>query len=177
MKKRISTDEYFRMPETNTPEELIYGVVHEPPPPTYGHQRSVGRLLGLLDTHVREGDLGEVCVSPVGVVLDREAGLIVQPDIIFISSGRRSIIADHVYGAPDLVVEVASASTEYRDRTLKLAWYRKYGVRECWLVYRNDRRIEVIDCASDRRESFAGAERIRSNVLREFAVSVNECFD
>jgi Uma2 family endonuclease len=29
---------------------------------------------------------------------------------------------------------VASPSTEHRDRTIKLAWYRKYGVRECWLV-------------------------------------------
>ena len=176
MEKRITLDEYFRMPETNRPEELIYGFVREPPAPTYGHQREVVRLATLLDAHVRAYGLGEICVSPVSVVLDRELELVVEPDIIFISNERLAIAQDRVWGAPDLIVEVASPSTQYRDRTLKLAWYRKYGVRECWLVYPGDSRVDVIDCATEMKESFAGDVPIRSKVLPDFAVPARECF-
>ncbi len=176
MEKRLTLDEYFRMPETNRPEELIYGVVREPPAPTYGHQRKVVRLTTLLDTHVRAHGLGEICVSPVSVVLDRELELVVEPDIIFISNDRLAIAQDRVWGAPDLIVEVASPSTEHRDRTLKLAQYRRYGVRECWLVYPRDNRVDVIDCATEMKQSFAGEAPIRSKVLPELAILASECF-
>ena len=45
-------------------------------------------------------------------------------EAIFIARNRISIIRKQVWGAPDLVVEVASPGTEYRDRTVKLAWYQ-----------------------------------------------------
>jgi Uma2 family endonuclease len=176
MEKRMTIDEYFKMPETNRPEELIYGVVREPPAPTYGHQRKVVRLTTLLDTHVRAHSLGEICVSPVSVVLDGELELVVEPDIIFISNERLAIAQDRVWGAPDLIVEVASPSTEHYDQTLKLARYRKYGVRECWLVHPRDFRVDVIDCATEMKESFAGDVPIRSKVLPAFSAPASECF-
>lgn len=177
MEKRLTLDEYFRMPETNRPQELVFGVLREPPTPTYGHQRTVGQLFLVLRTHVHERQLGEVCISPMDVVLDEAAALIVQPDLMFISNERRSIIKNHIWGAPDLVVEVASPATQHRDRTIKLAWYRRYDVRECWFVYPAERRIEVFDCERDSDESFTGEAMIRSRVLPELAVPVNECFE
>lgn len=176
MEKRLTLDEYFRMPETNRPQELIYGVLREPPPPTYGHQLVVGRLFTLLDSHVREKNLGRVCLSLVAVVLDREADLMVEPDIIFIANERLTMVKDQVWGAPDLIVEVASPSTEHYDHTLKLAAYRKYGVRECWLAYARDVRVDVVDCATEITTSFVGVAPIRSKVLQTFAAPANECF-
>lgn len=176
MEKKITLDEYFRYPESNRPMELVYGYVREPPTPLYGHQAVVLRISALLDAHVRERNLGRICLSPLDVVLDRELALVVQPDLFFVSNDRSSIVRDYVWGAPDLVVEIASPSTEHRDRTLKLAWYRKYGVREYWLVYQNDQRIEIVDCESDHRESFTGTEQLRSKVLLDFAVPAGECF-
>lgn len=176
MEKRLTLDEYFRMPETNRPQELVFGVLREPPTPTYGHQRTVGQLFLVLRSHVHDRQLGEVCLSPMDVVLDEEMALIVQPDLIFISNERRSIIRNHIWGAPDLVVEVASPTTQHRDRTLKLAWYRRYEVRECWLAYAREGRVDVIDCATEITESFAGDVPIRSKVLPAFSVPVVECF-
>jgi len=66
---RYTVDEYFTPPESLRPMELVYGVVREPPP-RYGHQSVVTRLTALLDAHVRAHALGQVCVSPVDVVLD-----------------------------------------------------------------------------------------------------------
>jgi Uma2 family endonuclease len=177
MNKRITLNEYFSMPETNRPMELLYGYVREPPSPFGDHQSTVFRIAALLDEHVREAGLGRVFTSPLDVVLDRDADLVVQPDALFISTRRLEILRGHVWGAPDLVVEVTSPSTAQHDRTLKLAWYRRYGVKEYWLVHQIDRRIEVVDCESDGRLSFTGDEKIRSKVLRGFGASVNECFE
>ena len=176
MSKRIATDEYFRLPETNRPMELAYGYVREPAMPFGDHQLVVVRLCSLLDAHVRERDMGKV-FTPLDVVLDREAALVVQPDLLFISKARLAIVPDRVWGPPDLVVEVASPSTEQHDRTLKAAWYGRYGVKECWLVYPRDRRIEVVDFNANSRESFEGDGRIRSRVLPEFNERAAACFE
>jgi Uma2 family endonuclease len=176
MEKRISTSDYFRMPETNRPSELVYGVVREPPAPLYGHQKAVGQLFHLLKTHVELDGLGEVCVSPIDVVLDEVAALVVQPDVIFVSKERSSIIQNYIVGAPDVVVEVLSSATEHRDRTIKLAWYRRYGVGECWIANPQSRTIDVVDCATGTTESFAGAHAIRSRVLPGFVASADDCF-
>jgi Uma2 family endonuclease len=155
--------------------EVVYCYMRESPMPFGDHQLTVVRLLSLLDAHVRPNKLGKVCY--MDVVLDREAGLVLQPDLFFISTERLGILRERVWGAPDLVVEVASPSTEYRDRTLKTAWYRRYGVRECWRVYPKERRIEVVDFEHDTSESFAGSSRVRSQVLPAFNASVDECFE
>jgi Uma2 family endonuclease len=175
--KRLSIDDYFRMTETNRPRELVFGMLRDPPAPFYGHQQVVGQIFLLLRTHVHERKLGDVCLSPMDVVLDADAALVVQPDLMFISTERRDIIRDHVWGAPDLVVEVASPATQYRDRTLKLVWYRKYGVRECWLVDPGENRIEVVDCDSNTSEAFTGEATIRSHVLPDLAIPAKACFE
>ena len=106
--RRLTVDEYFDDPETLRPMELVHGIVREPPAPLYGHQVVVMRAIILLERHVRANGLGTVCVSPIDVVLDRDAALVVQPDLIFVSTARTSIIRDRIWGAPDLVVEVLS---------------------------------------------------------------------
>ena len=172
----MTAKEYFTLPETNRPSELVYGVVREPPSPAYGHQKVVGALFRLLIGHVEEHGLGDVCVSPVDVVLDEAAGLIVQPDLIFISAERLSIIQQHVAGAPDLVVEVLSPSTEHRDRTMKLDCYRRYGVREYWIVDADLRTIEIVDCGTGARQSFTETQRLRSRLLPAFAAAPGDVF-
>ena len=128
MQKKTTVDEYFAFPESNRPMELVYGYVHESAMPTFGHEAILLRLAELLRGHVREHNLGEVCRADV--VLDRDLALVVQPDLFFISTERLGIVSDRVWDAPDLVIEILSPGTEHRDRTLKLAWYRRYGVKE-----------------------------------------------
>ena len=79
-------------------------------------------------------DLGTVAIAPIDVILDRERALIVQPDILFVSRDRLSIIHEQVWGTPDLVAEVFSSGSEDYDRREKYGWYRHYGVREYWMI-------------------------------------------
>lgn len=55
-------------------------------------------------------------------------------DVLFVSRERAGIVQDKVYGAPDLTVEIFSASGALFDGTEKAALYAQYGLRGYWLV-------------------------------------------
>jgi Uma2 family endonuclease len=90
----MTTGEYLDSPETTRRRELAYGVVREPPAPFFSHQTIVLRVARLLSDHVEPQKLGQVGVSPIDVVLDADRALVVQPDVLFVSSERLSIIRD-----------------------------------------------------------------------------------
>ena len=165
----MNLDDYLSGPEEMRRRELVWGEVHEPPSPYVPHQRVLTRIATLLDAHVRQRALGTVLVAPMDVILDEARALVVQPDLMFISRSRAGIIRDFVWGAPDLVVEIASRGTMTYDRAAKLGWYRQYGVRECWLVDFVPHEVTVVTWqATESRRIVRGHERISSDVLPEF---------
>jgi Uma2 family endonuclease len=172
----MELDTYLRGVEEMRRRELVWGVVREPPAPRYGHQSVVTTVTCLLDHHVRARSLGRVCVSPADVILDAARALVVQPDVFFISTERMHIVRDQVWGAPDLVVEVASPASARYDATIKLGWYRAYGVRECWLLDMTREDITVVRGESGATRSFAANERVASTVLPRLAVAAGEFF-
>jgi Uma2 family endonuclease len=178
MSDRIDVDEYLSGPEDMRRRELVWGVVREPPAARFGHQTVVTQITVLLRTHVHGRGLGVVCVSPADVVLDKEKALIVQPDVFFISKERMDMVRDQVWGAPDLVVEVASPGTARYDRTTKLGWYRTYGARECWLIDTKRRVVTVVTFEGEApTRSFTGDEQVESAVLPEFRTAAREFFE
>ena len=80
-------------------------------------------------------------VSPFDVQLDDYT--IVEPDVMVFCRDPLQVYADRATAAPDLVIEVLSKSTAFRDRHLKLFKYQRAGVREVWLVSPEKRGVEV----------------------------------
>jgi Uma2 family endonuclease len=73
-----------------------------------------------------------------------------QPDVVFVSNQRRSIITrDGLEGAPDLVVEVLSPGTARLDRGSKRKIYARTGVKELWLADPETKLIVVYQLAVD----------------------------
>lgn len=180
MAGKLDVFEYLAGPEQLNPMELVWGVVREPPSPRYGHQSVVGSAFYLLRQHVLRHDLGNVCVSPMDVVLDKEKALVVQPDVFFVSTERAGIIREVVWGAPDLVIEVASRRSAIRDRTTKLDWYRQYGVREAWLVDPTRESIVIVDLKQRGRAAFrrfSRGELVKSSVLPLFDQPTSAFFE
>jgi Uma2 family endonuclease len=164
----MTTDEYLRTPETMLPQELVYGFVRDAPAPSTGHQCAVGEIFVCLRTHLAQQGSGHVWMSPIDVVLDREQNLVVQPDLIVVLNDRQHIVADRVWGAPDVVVEVMSPRPRIGRLDERLEWFAKYGVGECWLVRPAIREIEVIsfaDSAAGDRRVFASQQPLASIVL------------
>src|SRR5215217_8118642 len=89
--RRVSVETYLSGNETTRPQELVWGIVREPPAPGYPHQIAVGGMFRRLDAHVRRYRVGQVVIGPVDVVLDRARALVVQPDIVFVSNDRLAI--------------------------------------------------------------------------------------
>jgi Uma2 family endonuclease len=131
-----------------------------------------------LARHVRTFALGRVVVSPMDVILDRERHLVVQPDVLFVSTARLAICTDRIWGAPDLTIEVVSQGNQRHDRVVKARWYCEYGVRECWLVDLIARRIEVRDLTSQGADSraFDGRALVRSRVLPRLRLKASDVF-
>src|SRR4051812_5303291 len=121
--------------------EVIDGDLYVSPVPAFEHQRRLNRLNKWVINWVDDHDLGIVVTSPTGVVLNEENGI--EPDLVFIARDREHIITRRgVEGAPDLVVEVLSPSTEARDRGLKLNRYAASGVPHYWIMDTDGPRIE-----------------------------------
>lgn len=177
--ERLTTNGYLSGPETLQRRELVWGVLREPPAPFYGHQRLVTDLAFLLQQHTRTRGLGQICVSPVDVVLDAPKALILQPDIVFVSRERMAIVRDQIWGAPDLVVEVLSPGTAAYDQRRKLQWFGEYGVRECWFVKPATRQIIVhaLSGPHPAKSVHGTAHKVRSSVLPDLDLSVADLFE
>jgi len=176
----MTTAEYLATPETVQPQELAYGVLRVADSPMPIHQRAVLAVARALDAHVRERRLGEVWVSPLDVILDYEAALVVQPDLFFVSNERSQIVTVRVRGAPDLVIEVLSPHPRVGYLEERVGWFARYGVRECWLLHQFERRLEILrfdDGAIVERRSLQASEPIRSAVLPGFERSLDAILD
>jgi Uma2 family endonuclease len=174
----LTVDEYLATPETTKRYELVYGVVREPAAPAWNHQTIVARLFGHLDRHVTRLEIGKVGLSPLDVVMDSHNHLVVQPDIVFVSTARTHIIRDRLWGAPDLVVEVLSPGTRRYDRDVKREWYERYGVLEQWVVDPAARTVEVANLSvlAPPPVEFDEHAIVRSRVLPRLRLRVGRVF-
>ncbi len=170
----LTTAEYLQTAESMRVQELIYGTLRVNESPSFRHQNLLLELAVLMRVFVGQHRLGTVCIAPLDVILDPARALIVQPDLFFVSKQRQEIITDHVWGAPDLVVEVMSPHPRIGKMQDRINYFAEYGVRECWLIHQLTREFEVLELSGHgaaERQTYRGVERIRSAVLRDFGVS------
>jgi len=140
---RLSYDDLRKIPPDRNRYELIEGELFVSAAPNTEHQRKTGQLFRRLSDHVEHHALGEVFIAPFDVVL--HPGTVVEPDVLFVSKARQSIIKPEcIEGAPDLVVEVLSDSSRTIDRFVKRDRYAEFGVPEYWLLDPFEPRIEVL---------------------------------
>lgn len=139
---KFTVKDYMSMPGDKQ-YQLLDGEMILAPSPTDRHQAISLNLVMTLQTFVRDRSLGRVRFAPLDVVLSQHD--VAQPDILFVSNNRSSIVtAANIQGAPDLVVEILSPGTAEHDRGYKQALYGRHGVREYWIVDPEAETIEVL---------------------------------
>src|SRR5699024_9382959 len=95
--------EVFQSLPEGTLVQLIENNLVMSPAPLDRHQKTLVEIHFQLHAFIREKGLGETRVASYDVYLDRKNAF--QPDIIFISNERLSLIEeDGLRGAPDLVI-------------------------------------------------------------------------
>lgn len=142
--RRWTYGEFARLPgpgDDGRRREIIAGELVVSPAPRTRHQMVVSRLTRLLGDFVENHDLGFVLPGPIDVLF--AIGDYLEPDLAFVRKDRREIISGRgIEAAPDLVIEIVSASTAERDRGIKRERYAHYGVPEYWVVDPERRSIE-----------------------------------
>ncbi len=159
---QITWDHVEQLPDDGNRYEAIEGDLYETPAPSVRHQTISKRLHAALMRLLEDPGHGEVWYAPLGVHFPA-TGEGVQPDILFVSSERRGIVApDELKGAPDLVVEILSPTTAVRDRDLKRRLYERQGVAEYWIVDPEAAAVDVWRFGEEpRNERFVDALPVR----------------
>lgn len=134
--------------DENERAEIIDGKPVMMAPPSSTHQEISMEIARQLANFL-EGKRCKVYPAPFGVRLFEKDGeapedvdTMVEPDISVVCD--KSKIDQHgCKGAPDLVVEILSPSTQRHDRLVKLGLYQRAGVREYWIVDPDSSTVQV----------------------------------
>ena len=177
--RHLTYEEYLKSPEIKQRYEIVDGKMIMPPSPNLEHQTILGQLHFLMYQFLNEHNLGRVWVAPLDVLVQREPLRTRQPDLLFVSSERASILGQIIEGGPDLVVEILSPSNTRAAMDEKLSDYARLGVRECWIVAPEGRTIEALELSEgkwQRLEIYGLGDTLRSQVLEGLELPVAEIF-
>ncbi len=164
--EKIKTEEKYSYEDYKTWQdseewEIIGGKAYNmAPSPTRKHQK-IGSKIHLEIGQFLKGKSCEVFYE-LDVVLSEED--IVKPDILVVCD-KSKLTEKNVQGAPDMVVEILSPSTAKKDRGEKFELYKKYGVKEYWIVDPYNLTIEQYDFANDKKQVYAYDENMTENII------------
>jgi Uma2 family endonuclease len=183
-KKTYSFADYLQW-ENDVCAEVVNGkIISMSPSPTPKHQDVVDEFTAEFKMFLR----GRKCMAfsaPMDVCLfaskDTRTEVIqdwVQPDLLVVCDHTK--IGDkHIFGAPDLVIEVLSPSTARNDRLIKFNSYEKAGVKEYWIVdpYNMSVEIYMLDGVSFKQTAIFGKDDLLTvGIFPEFQIDLTNIF-
>ena len=169
------------LPENGTRYEIIDGELFMTGAPQWSHQQVAVNICTELNRTPETVAVGRAVTTP-GIIFSEADNVI--PDVVWASYDRLAVLldqAEHLVGAPELIVEVLSpgAENERRDREVKLKLYASQGVQEYWIANRRLQQVQVY-----RREeallklvaTLMAEDEITSLLLPGFACTVEPFF-
>lgn len=164
--------------------ELIDGDPVMMAPPMRKHQRAVSELNRQIGNFLQEKKC-EVYPAPFGVRLFEKDGdrpedvyTLVEPDITVVCD-QNKLDDLGCKGAPDLVMEVLSPSTQRHDRYTKFKLYQRAGVREYWLVDPDAKSVQVFLLEDGRYSAMdygEAGDQVAVNVLEGCTIDLSLVF-
>ena len=131
--KIYTINDIYALPDKER-AELIDGRIYYMAPPTRKHQRIVGELFATIREYINSNrGTCEINISPFAVFLNEDDTNYVEPDLCVICDPDK--LTDRgCSGAPDLIVEIVSPSSQWHDCMRKLLLYQRSNIREYWIV-------------------------------------------
>lgn len=165
------------LPDNGTRYEIVDGELFMTGAPGWSHQRVADNVCAELNRWSQETGLGQAATTP-GIIFSEADNVI--PDVVWASFDRLSLLlddAEHLTGAPELIVEVLSpgADNERRDRAVKLKLYATQGVQEYWIADRTLQQIQVYrrqNATLKLAATLQAADEMNSPLLPGFSCSV-----
>jgi Uma2 family endonuclease len=147
-------------------------------PATQTHQDLTGLLYTLLRLFLSATKLGKVFAGPY-TLRTQAGGNAREPDVFVVLNENPGALTEKAFiGAADIVIEVISDDSLYRDRVTKFDEYEAAGVREYWLIDPRPSRQRADFYVRDAQGRYyampLGAEGVfRSTVLPGFWLKVD----
>lgn len=131
---RMTYEEFLDWADEDTHAEWVDGEIVWMSPVSNRHQEISSFLIPYLTMFVQERNLGVVRFE--SFQMKSAPGLPGrEPDILFISNARMVDLQNSFLDGPaDLVVEIISPESVYRDTVEKFGEYQRAGVGEYWLL-------------------------------------------
>ena len=124
--------------------QLINGEVFMMASPSVTHQALVMELSTQFNVFLR-GKPCRVFAAPLDVRLfpkdDNSDNTVVQPDLLVVCD--KGKLGRAVNGPPDLAIEIVSPSNSQKELFLKFQYYLEAGVREYWVIFPEEKRVQV----------------------------------
>ncbi len=164
--------------------ELFKGKVLQMSAPSVNHQRLLGFIQGEIYQYLKNQSC-EVFAAPFDVRFSDESKsnsevfTVLQPDVCVICDSTK-LDKRGCIGAPDIVVEILSSSTQKKDLEYKFDIYEEYGVREYWVV--DPEKLTFLKYVLNSEGKFIGGipydggSQFISDILPGFKINVDEFF-
>jgi Uma2 family endonuclease len=136
----MTIEEFLKLPEVEGEKmELIHGEVVSIAYAGFVHERVKSNINKILVVWLDRHPFGQVFLETTY----RTEGDALAPDLSVLRNDRLTpVTKDLPLGAPDLAIEVVSSETTARLRT-KIRLYLKYGSKAVWVVYPDERLVEI----------------------------------
>lgn len=164
--------------------ELIYGNPVMMSPPVRAHQKASIELLAQLHDYLK-GKKCEVYHAPFAVrPFERDGDspedvdTLIEPDITVVCNPSK---LDDIgcKGAPDLIMEILSPSTQRHDKLTKFNLYQRAGVREYWIVDPASKSVQVfvLEDGHYAAKDFGSSEdKLKVNILEDCVIDLSQVF-
>jgi Uma2 family endonuclease len=157
--------------------ELVDGILVEKAM-GFHEARLASLLIGFLHVYLQETGLGFTASADAPRRLG--PGLVRLPDVSYYAwtrfPGRRVPKSPVVEMAPDLAVEIISASNRRGEMDRKLGEYFAAGTRRVWYVYPEERRVRVFHSAESSLDLGQDEVLTEEELLPGFALPLREWF-
>lgn len=148
----LTADDLWNRHSDEPKRELIDGELQSMMSPSGAAHGLVAMTIGtLLSSHVRAQRLGYVMGSEAGFVLTRDPDTVLAPDVSFVRRERvpQGVPETFFEGAPDLAVEVVSATDRLKDLREKASRFLRHCAQLVWIVDPRRRSVEVWSAQHD----------------------------
>jgi Uma2 family endonuclease len=166
----VSFEDYMRL-YAEDHCEWVDGAVIKMSPISREHDHLDGFLYRLLSGYLDETDEAIIRRAPF-VMRMRPNSRGREPDMHIVLKSRASILKNTITTGPaDIVIEIVSEESEYRDYETKYAEYESGGVTEYWLLDPLQRANQFLQLVSGVYQPVPLVDGLfRSSVLKQFAL-------
>ncbi len=177
--KLLTADEFWALPESRRPMELVRGRIEYMNVPGPRHGQLCGRADRIFGNFVDEHGLGHVLTNDSGVVTEHDPDTVRGMDVCFYSYSRLPkgpLPAKYVEVVPEIVVEVRSPDDRWKRILKKVSEYLEAGVAAVCVL---DPKTEpaFLYTADDEQKLSADELLTFPDILPGFAVPVRRFFE